>query len=471
MPNERINGLAAVLGAVRAGPGVTQPMLVEQVGLGRSQVAQRVSELETAGLIEGAGLGPSSGGRAPRRLRLSADRGRVLGVDIAATELVVGLADLAGTVLATRGQAIDVADGPDAVLELVEKLADELIGVSGSTRRTNVLSPGSAGPSGGTNVLSASGADSRGGTNVLSPGAADSTGGTNVLSAGSAASPVWAVGVGVPGPVEFRTGLPVVPPIMPGWDRYPIRDRLAARFQAPVWVDNDVNLMALGELRSDPSVAAAGQILYVRAGIGIGAALVMDGKLYRGANGSAGDIGHVAIPEGGTIICRCGNLGCLEAVAGGAALAREGRMLAESRQSPALARILTERKEIRPYDVTLAAEQGDQAARALLQRTSALLGSTLATLVSFYNPSLLVLGGGIARARQHVLTSIRDAIHRRALPLATQDLRIEVASVPEELSGVTGAVHLALDEVFAPENLELWLDTGTPAPLSAVPSV
>jgi predicted NBD/HSP70 family sugar kinase len=407
--SERINGLAAVLSAVRAGTGVTQPMLVEQVGRGRSVIAQRVSELESAGLIESAGLGPSSGGRAPRRLRLAAERGLALGVDIAATELVVGVADLTGTVLDTRQQAIDVADGPEPVLSLAERLADELVGT-----RT---------------------------------------------------APVWAIGVGVPGPVEFRTGLPVVPPIMPGWDRYPIRDRLAARFRAPVWVDNDVNLMALGELRSDPDAGAAGHVLYVRAGIGIGAAIVMDGKLYRGANGSAGDIGHVAIPEGGSIICRCGNLGCLEAVAGGAALARDGRMLAESRQSPALAAVLAQAREIRPYDVAQAAEKGDRAARALLQRTSALLGGTLATLVSFYNPNLLVLGGGIARAKARVLAAIREAIYRRALPLATQDLRIEVSTLPEEVSGVTGAVHLALDEVFSPANLELWLEAGSPTAL------
>ncbi|MEU9018439.1 ROK family transcriptional regulator [Actinomadura sp. NPDC048394] len=406
MPSDRITGLAAVLDAVRGGDHMTQPMLVERVGLGRSVVAQRVAELETAGLIEGAGLGPSSGGRAPRQLRLRGDRGRVLGVDIAATELVVGLADLGGTLLATRQQAIDVADGPEPVLSLAEKLAGELVG--------------------------------------------------------DGAAPIWAIGVGVPGPVEFRSGLPVVPPIMPGWDRYPIRDRFTARYGAPVWVDNDVNVMALGELRSRPQALEAEHMLYVRAGIGIGAAIIMDGRLYRGANGSAGDIGHVAIPEGGNTICRCGNIGCLEAVAGGTALAREGRMLAETRQSPALAAILATSQEVRPIDVTQAAAQGDQAARALLQRTSALLGGTLATLVSFYNPAELVLGGGIVRAKEHVLDTIREAIGRRALPLATQNLRIDVAALPEELSGVTGAVHLALDEVFSAASLETWLAAGSP---------
>lgn len=409
MPSERINGLAAVLDAVRTHRGVTQPRLVEQVGLGRSVVAQRVAELEAAGLIEGDGLDPSSGGRAPRRLRLRSGNGVVLGVDVAVTELVVGLADLAGGILAKRQRHIDVADGPERVLATAEAVADELIATVAGDR------------------------------------------------------PVWAIGVGLPGPVEFRTGLPVAPPIMPGWDGYPVRGRLAARFRAPVWVDNDVNLMALGELRSDPAAAAAGHLLYVRAGIGIGAAIVMDGRLYRGAKGSAGDIGHVAIPEGGDAVCRCGNLGCLEAAAGGLALAREGRLLAETGLSPVLAGILAESGTILPFDVTTAAEKGDRAARALLQRTSTLLGGTLATLVSFYNPDVLILGGGIVRAKAHVLATIREVIYRRALPLATRDLRIDASSVPEELSGVTGAVHLALDEVFAPGSLEDWLAAGSPS--------
>jgi predicted NBD/HSP70 family sugar kinase len=359
--SERINGLAAVLSAVRAESGVTQPQIVERVGLGRSVVAQRVSELERAGLIEGAGLGPSSGGRAPRRLRLRAERGVVVGVDIGPAELVVAIADLTGVLLAARHQEVDVAAGPDAVLTVAEKLAAELCH---SRNRA-----------------------------------------------------VWAVGVGVPGPVEFRTGLPVVPPIMPGWDRYPIRERLRTRFGAPVWVDNDVNLMALGELHAGTD--GAGHMLYVRAGVGIGAAIVMDGRLYRGANGSAGDIGHVAIPEGGNIICRCGNIGCLEAVAGSSGLTETAR--------------------------------------------ATLIGGTLATLVSFYNPNLLVLGGSLARAGEPVLGAVREVIHKRALPLATRDLRIAMSSVPEQIAGVTGAIHLALDEVFAPANLEIWLAAGSPA--------
>jgi predicted NBD/HSP70 family sugar kinase len=127
-----------------------------------------------------------------------------------------------------------------------------------------------------------------------------------------------------------------------------------------------------------------------------------------------------------------------------------------------MAGLLAANGELTAADVTLAADRGDPAARALLARASRLVGATLATLVSFYNPAELVLGGGIARAKEHVLDTIREAIGRRALPLATQNLRIDVAALPEELSGVTGAVHLALDEVFSAASLETWLAAGSP---------
>jgi predicted NBD/HSP70 family sugar kinase len=403
LPGERTEGLAAVLDVIRQEPGITQPQLLERVRLGRSVVAQRVAELEAAGLVEGDGLGPSTGGRAPRRLRLRAEGGLVLGVDVAPAELVVGVADLAGTLLDRRQEVIEVADGPEAVLAAVERLADELIGVPrdrGSVR---------------------------------------------------------GIGVGLPGPVEFRTGLPVAPPIMPGWDRYPVRERLAERYGVPVWVDNDVNLLAVAERRAAPAAAAAPQMLYVRAGAGIGAGIVIDGRLYRGSNGSAGDIGHVPVPEGGDVICRCGNLGCLEAVAGGAALSREGRVLAQTGQSPALAAVLERTGTLRPLDVTSAARAGDPAARGLLQRTARILGSNLAALVSFFNPDLLVLGGGIARAEDLVLPALEAALRSRALPLAIQDLQIRMSALPEEVAGVTGAVHLALDEVLSAEHLPTWL--------------
>ncbi|HEU4347653.1 MAG TPA: ROK family protein [Actinoplanes sp.] len=406
MSVERVDGLAAIVGAIRTGDGMTKPQLVHRVGLGRSVVAERVAALEAAGLVVSAGLGPSTGGRAPRRLRLRAEAGLVIGVDCGATGMVVGIADLLGTVLARVHERIDIADGPVAVLGRVEEIVDQL--------RAHVDRP----------------------------------------------APVWGVGVGVPGPVEFATGLPVAPPIMPGWDGYPIREQFSRRYAAPVWVDNDVNLFALGELHANR--VGTDDMLCVKIGTGIGAGLVSGGRLHRGANGCAGDVGHVAVTEAEDVVCRCGNVGCLEAVAGGAALARDGRRLAESGGSPVLAELQAMSGEITAADIAVAADRGDPAARQMLARAGRLVGGTLATLVSFYNPSLVVLGGGVAQAGDPVLAAIRESVYRRSLPLATRTLRIE-PSVLGDTAGLAGAVHLVLDALFAPERLSMWLPFGSPA--------
>jgi len=409
VPSERFTGLAAVLDAIRSEAGITQPALTERVGLGRSVVAQRVGELESAGLVAPDGLGPSTGGRAPRRLRLRADAGFVLGVDIATNELLVGLADLAGNLLETRHEQSDVSDGPEVIISAVERMGDAL------------------------------------------------------LDAAGARDHLWAVGVGMPGPVAYDDGVASAMPTMPDWDRFPTRARLAARWAAPVWTDNRVNLSALGERRVNPVAAASRHTIYLGGGEALGAAVVVDGRIYRGARGLAGEIGHVPVPGGADTPCRCGNVGCLEAVAGRAALVRDGRLLAETGQSPALAEVLATTGTIRPMDVTQAADKGDQAAQALLHRSARLLGDSLATLVSVFNPDLVVLGGGMARARAHLLAAIREAIYRRALPAATQDLRIEPSAVDMEIAGMIGAVQFAVDGIFAPEPLSRWLDHRSPA--------
>jgi glucokinase-like ROK family protein len=408
MPAERMDSLAAVVGAIRNSQGVTQPVLTHQVGLGRSVIAARIAELEAAGLVVQAGMAPSTGGRAPRQLRLRAEAGTIVGVDIGATHMKVGIADLAGVIIDRVEEPVDIADGPDPILTRAEQRVDEL------------------------------------------------------LARNSASAPVWGIGVGVPGPVEFSSGLPVAPPIMPGWDGYPIRTRLSQRYSAPTWVDNDVNLLALGELRTNRAAAAARDLLYVKIGTGIGAGLVSGGQLHRGTNGCAGDIGHVAVAEAENVICRCGNAGCLEAVAGGAALAREGRRLAETGGSALMAEILATSGTLTAADVTAAAERGDAAARALLARAGRLVGTTLATLVSFYNPALVVLGGGVVSAGDYVLAAIRESVYRRSLPLATRTLRIEPSALGEA-AGLAGAAHLVLDELFAPSRLAQWLPYSTPA--------
>ena len=155
---------------------------------------------------------------------------------------------------------------------------------------------------------------------------------------------LFGIGIGVPGPVEFDAGRPISPPIMPGWDGYDVPARFA-RFGVPVWIDNDVNVMALGELTTGLGRGRE-NFVFVKIGTGIGAGIIVNGELYRGSQGCAGDIGHIQIPlrDRDDVICRCGNVNCLEALAGGAALARDAEEAARAGRSPFLARAARARR-------------------------------------------------------------------------------------------------------------------------------
>lgn len=396
LAEESIDSVVSVLDAVRISGATTRPEIARVTGLGRNVVTDRAAQLIAAGLLTEGPLGRSTGGRAPRELRFNAPAGVILVAELGATSIEVATADLAGNITNTRGESADVTLGPVHILGRVVDLFDELV-------------------------------DSL-------PGDAH----------------VWGVGVGLPGPVEFDTGRPVSPPIMPGWDGYDVRSFFATRYDAPVWVDNDVNAMALGELRG--GLAAGHQdVVFVKIGTGIGAGLVSRGLLHRGAQGCAGDIGHMAVGES-TVQCRCGQLGCLEALAGGYALGRDGLELARSGQSPVLAGELAAGHEITAQSVVDAALRGDPAARRLVTESARLLGEALARVVNFFNPSLILIGGGVASAGDLYLTQVRVAVLGRSLPLATRSLEI-LQSPLADRAGLRGAAYMVVDELLSPAGL------------------
>src|SRR4051812_41946698 len=233
--------------------------LGEAVGLSKSKVAVELDRLTELGLIESQGLAESRGGRRSHLVGLAGSL-RFVGIDIGATSIDVAITDGQLRLLAHVGVPSDVRRGPKAVLQEAVDLVAK-------------------------------------------------------LCADGAAEEVHGVGVGVPGPVSQREGAPVMPPIMPGWNRFPVRDTLAAALGAPVMVDNDVNIMALGELHAG-TARSVDDFLFVKIGTGIGCGIILGGQAYRGADGAAGDIGHIRIDDAGPT-CTCGNQGCLEAWFGG----------------------------------------------------------------------------------------------------------------------------------------------------------
>jgi glucokinase-like ROK family protein len=410
---ETLDALVTVLDEIRLGTSRSRSELVARTGLGRAVVTQRVAELIERGLVLEGAPGISSGGRPPRQLTFHASAGHVLVADLGATSIDVAVTSLDGAILAHRDEPADIAAGPESCLTRVDELWAELLS---STRNL--------------------------------PGR------------------LWGIGVGVPGPVEFRSGRPISPPIMPGWDDYPIRERFSARYEAPVWVDNDVNLLAMGEWRSGVAVGHD-NVVVVKIGTGIGAGIISDGRLHRGAQGSAGDVGHIQVTDEPGVACRCGNSGCLEALAGGAALARDGETAARTGQSERLRKALDLHGVVTAADVARAASFGDPVALALVQEAGRRVGQMLASVVNFFNPSLVVIGGGVAQSGDGLLAAVRETVYRRSLPLATRELLIQRSSLGG-LAGVIGASATVVDQLFARENIGTWLAAGSSAGMPEV---
>lgn len=411
---EQLASLTAVMDLIRAGSVRTRPEIVKVSGLGRNVVSQRVEQLIGCGLVAEGKLGQSTGGRAPRELHFRSDAGHILVAELGATSINVALSDLTGTLRHQRSESADVTDGPALILGRVVSLFRELLNHKGRGVE------------------------------------------------------LWGIGIGLPGPVEFATGRPVAPPIMPGWDGFDVRGLMREEFGVPSWVDNDVNVMVLGEARGGMARGIR-DVIYVKIGSGIGAGLISDGHLHRGAQGCAGDIGHVAILDDSTIACRCGKTGCLEALAGGAALAREGAQAAVEGRSRYLASLASQGRSITASDVSLAAHHGDRAAVELLTGSARLVGRALASLVNFFNPSLILIGGGVSQAGDLYLSEVRQAVLQRSLPLATRELRIVPSPLGDQV-GLTGAAFLVIDQLLSRDVLATWIDKGSPASAHVLPT-
>lgn len=382
---------ALLLDQVFWSSGLSRDALANASAFSKTRANAAVAALLEQGLLETAGEPLATGGRRAGRLRLSRDLGVLIGVALGATGLEVGVLAPDLEVLAHHSEPANVRDGPAAVMSRIRTLMHELL-------KRCALAPGD----------------------------------------------VIGIGIGVPGPVHFATGQLVEPPLMPEWDAYAIRDDLRADYAAPVFVDNDVNVMALGELwalqRSLPN------FLVIKVGTGIGCGIVCHGEVYRGANGSAGDVGHICVDAAGPR-CQCGNLGCVEAMAAVPAVVRAATEAAQGGKSEVLARLLGDRGALKLLDVAQASRGGDVAAHAILQRSGALVGQMLASVVNFYNPSHVFIGGAMQRVGPLFLAAVRQSVYHRSLALSTRHLAIQYTSLGER-AGLIGAGVLAMQETL-----------------------
>lgn len=383
--------LERVVRAVRMAGSLTQAEIARSTGLSAATVSNIVRELKEGGTVE---VTPTSaGGRRARSVSLSGDAGIVIGVDFGHTHLRVAVGNLAHQVLAEESEPLDVDASSAEGFGRAEQLVNRLIETTG-------ISPGK----------------------------------------------VIGVGLGVPGPIDVESGTLGSTSILPGWTGINPSEELAGRLGVPVYVDNDANLGALGELVWG-SGRGVRDLAYIKVASGVGAGLVIDGHIYRGPGGTAGEIGHITLDESGPV-CRCGNRGCLETFTA----ARYVLPLLRPSHGP----------DLTMERVVQLAREGDPGCRRVIGDVGRHIGSGVANLCNLLNPSRVVLGGSLAEAGELVLGPIRDSVSRYAIPSAARQLSV----LPGALGGraeVLGALALVLNEMGDSSLLESTLPAATPA--------
>lgn len=370
-----------------ADKGISRADLADKMGLTRAAVTVIIHDLISNGIILNTESRSTASGRPPVSLEINPDQGLVAAVDMGAMHLSVALGDFSARILEETEVPFRVDCGPQESLQKADSVLKQLLQRRGLT--------------------------------------------TSALAA---------IGVGVPGPVIADKGLVMAPPIMPGWDRFPIRLTLENQWGTAVTLNNDAELGALGEWAYG---AGRGErnLAFIKVGSGIGAGLIINQQIYGGTTGSAGEIGHLTIDENGPL-CTCGNHGCLEAFAGGHAIAAQARKLVTSGK-----RTLLSEKNIdliSARDVAEAARRGDLTAQEIIQRSGTFIGIAIAGLINLFNPSTVIIGGGVAQVGDLLTGPIRQAVRERSLHASEHGVRITTAMLGRR-SSLIGALVQAIN--------------------------
>jgi predicted NBD/HSP70 family sugar kinase len=379
-------GPGDILDLIRHGRATTRGDVLEVTGLSRMTVAQRLDALLGAGMVVEGETGEATGGRRRRSLAFNTSQAHVLAAAVDTTHTRIAILDLGGTVVGDTEIDVTVAAGPSEVLDRIASSMSALLDKHDVT-----------------------------------------------------AADICGAGLSLPGPVDPESGRPSQPPILPGWDAYPVAEHLQAGLPGvPVLTANDADAAALGEY----AVGHAGtrSLCLVKVATGIGTGIVIDGRSYTGADGGAGDIGHVRVSPPSGALCQCGMQGCLAAVASGRAVAQELSDLG----FPAMS----------GREVGELLQAGNADAARLTQEAGRRIGEVMATVVCLLNPEVVLIGGALASAP--LLAGIRETLYRLALPRATRHMALHLGSLGED-AALVGLTRLVVDHEFAAESVNLKL--------------
>jgi len=364
---------------------ISRADIARQTGLTRTTVSNLVAEIIEAGLVEEVGLEPSTGGKPATLLSVVDDSRHLIGIDLANSEFRGGILDLRGCLKQRRSLPVNDRNG-EAALELVYELIDQLIA--------------------------------------------------------SASSPLLGIGIGSPGLMDARRGV-VRQSVNLNWRNLPLRKLLKARYRVPVYIANDSQVAALGEYTFGQN-SGISNLVVVKIGRGIGAGIIINGRLFFGDGFGAGEIGHIMAVENGQL-CRCGHFGCLETLVSSQAIVQQAQAIAGRDSRSALHRFAPYPEAINTETVLKAFEIGDPALRDVINRVGYYLGIGVANLVGVLNIQKVVIAGSVARFGQALLEPIRAEVQQRSMEMLARDTHIELSKLGQDIV-VQGSAALLLTQ-------------------------
>jgi glucokinase-like ROK family protein len=381
-----------ILETLRTKDTLSRAGLASITGLNPSTVSNIVNELLTENLVRETDLRQPEIGRPSRMLELNPLGGCALGVEINVDYLLAILTDFTANILWRQRVSIDPREGQEKILDDIE-------------------------------ALIADGMTAKDTSNL----------------------PILGIGVGVPGLVDYRSGILRIAPNL-HWQDVPIQDILHRRFRIPIYVENEANAAALGEYLFG-AARGVDNFIYLSAGVGLGGGIVLDGKLFRGSYGYASEVGHMTFDAGGEL-CGCGKRGCWETFVGPRAVERRVRRTLRTGAESIMREMAGGSLENITFDNVLkAAEQNDEVALAALSEVGRYLGIGIANLINIFNPEMIVLGGALNRASPIILPVVERAVESNTLSPNWENVEI-VPSAHGTDASVMGAVALVLDEIL-----------------------
>lgn len=397
MASPRSANFRLVLREIWTIEGVNRAEIARRTGLSRTTVSDIVNELIELGVVEESGAGASRGGRRPILLRPVANSRALIGIEAGASHIDVVVMNLTGQVLASERVTHRVTHDVEGTLDHIEHLTSRSLEGSGLDREA-----------------------------------------------------ILGVGLAVSSPLDGDDLRHVSTMTMPAWDGIDVVDAVERRLHIPVRMDNDANLGAVAEQWWGAG-RGCDDFTYIKLGVGVGAGHIVDGNLYRGSGGTAGEVGHMNV--GGDATCRCGRIGCMETVVGSDAVV-ERYVTATGGDA-----------SIGIDDVVSACDEGDVAARRVVEEAGATLGTAVAPILNLLNPSTIILSGPLAQAADVFLPAVVASAERRSLPKTVAEARIIVSEF-EHLTVAMGAATGALEVLFE-GGAEAWETPSVPVATGA----